>query len=142
MGTRMNDNTNYLEHIGLVTDSSNSRLKISLVGSSCSGCHKSLCMLGDSKAKEVEIPYKENKFRAGDEVMVRINPSSGYQAVVLLYFVPFLLILLMLIGMLRAGYNEGISGLASLLILVPYFTLLYTFRKIISAQCKMEVIRR
>jgi len=138
----MNDNANYLEHIGLVTDSSNSRLKISLVGSGCSVCHKSLCMLGDSKAKEVEIPYKENAFRAGDEVIVRINPSSGYQAVVLLYFVPFLLILLMLTGMLRAGYNEGISGLTSLLILGPYFGLLYTLRKVISTQCKMEVVKR
>ncbi len=142
MGTHMNDTTNYLEHIGLVTDSSNSRLKISLVGSGCSACHKSLCMLGDSKAKEVDIPYKENRFRAGDEVIVRINPSSGYQAVILLYFVPFLLILLMLLGMLRAGYNEGISGLMSLIILGPYFGLLYTFRKVISTQCKMEVVKR
>ncbi len=135
-------NTNYLEHIGLVTDCSNSRLKISLVGSGCSACHKSLCMLGDSKAKEVEIPYKENGFMAGDEVIVRINPSSGYQAVILLYFVPFLLLLLMLIVMLHAGYNEGISGLTSLLILVPYFGLLYTFRKEISTHCKMEVVKR
>lgn len=142
MDTRVNDNSNYLEHIGLVTDSSNSRLKISLVGSGCSGCHKSLCMLGDSKAKEVEIPYKENRFRAGDEVIVRINPSSGYLAVALLYFVPFLLILLTLTGMLRVGYTEGVSGLTSLLILVPYFALLYTFRKMVSTQCKMEVVKR
>lgn len=142
MGARVNDPSNYLEHMGLVTESSNSRLKISLVGSGCSACHKSLCMLGDSKAKEVEIPYKENELRAGDEVIVRINPSSGYQAVVLLYFVPFLLILLMLTGMLRAGYNEGISGLTSLLILGPYFGVLYTFRKVISTRCKMEVVKR
>lgn len=138
----MNPRANYLEHLGLVTDSSNNRLKISLTGLGCSACHKSLCMLGESKAKEVEIPYKENKFRPGDEVIVRINPSSGYQAVALLYFVPFLLIVLMLTGMLRAGYNEGISGLTSLLILGPYFGLLYTLRKKISTQCKMEVVKR
>lgn len=138
----MSHSTNYLEHLGLVTDSSNSRVKISLVGSGCSACHKSLCMLGDSKAKEVEIPVQENSFRAGDEVIVRINPASGYQAVVLLYFIPFVLMVLALIIMLRAGYNEGISGLTSLVILGPYFGLLYTFRRKISTQCKMEVVKR
>jgi sigma-E factor negative regulatory protein RseC len=99
-------------------------------------------MLGDSKAKEVEIPVQENSFRAGDEVIVRINPASGYQAVVLLYFIPFVLMALALIIMLRAGYNEGISGLTSLVILGPYFGLLYTFRRKISTQCKMEVVKR
>ncbi|MEQ1585166.1 MAG: SoxR reducing system RseC family protein [Cyclobacteriaceae bacterium] len=138
----MNHSANCLEHIGLVTDSSNSRLIISLVGSGCSACHKSLCMLGDSKAKEVEIPVQENSFRAGDEVIIRINPESGYQAVFLLYFMPFLLMLLALIIMLRAGYNEGISGLTSLLVLAPYFGLLYTFRKRLGTRCKMEVVKR
>lgn len=138
----MSHSTDYLEHLGLVTDSSNSRVKISLVGSGCSACHKSLCMLGDSKAKEVDIPVQENSFRAGDEVIVRINPASGYQAVVLLYFIPFVLMVLALIIMLRAGYNEGISGLTSLVILGPYFGLLYTFRRKISTQCKMEVVKR
>lgn len=138
----MSHSTNYLEHLGLVTDSNNSRIKISLVGSGCSACHKSLCMLGDSKAKEVEIPAQENSFRAGDEVIVRINPASGYQAVILLYFMPFLLMLLALIIMLHAGYNEGISGLTSLMVLAPYFGLLYQLRKKLGTRCKMEVVKR
>jgi sigma-E factor negative regulatory protein RseC len=141
MGTRLNNNGNYLEHIGLVTDSNNSLLKISLLGSGCSACHKSLCMLGDSKAKEVEIPSQGYNYRIGDEVIVRINPASGYQAVVLLYFMPFLLTFLTLIIMLSSGYNEGISGLISLLVLTPYFGLLYTLRNKL-ARCKMEVIKR
>lgn len=138
----MSHSVNYLEHIGLVTDSSNSRLKISLVGSGCSACHKSLCMLGESKAKEVEIPVQENSFRAGDEVIVRINPESGYRAVTLLYFMPFLLMLLALIVMLSAGYNEGISGLTSLFVLVPYFGLLYIIRNKLGTRCKMEAVKR
>jgi positive regulator of sigma E activity len=133
--------TNALEHIGLVTENKAGRLKISLVGSGCSACHKSLCMLGESKAKEVVISGSLH-FKAGEEVLVRINPASGYTAVVLLYLVPFLLMLLTLIIVLRLGYSEGWAGLGALLILVPYFLFLYGIRKSFHKQCKMEIVSR
>ncbi len=134
--------TDYLEHIGLVTDCSNNRLKISLVGSGCSACHKSLCMLGDSKAKEVQIPSPKTGFIVGDEVLVRINPSSGYKAVFLLYLLPFLLMLISIIVMQNLGYHESIAGVTSLLILAPYFLVVYSLRKQIGSQCHIDVIKR
>lgn len=133
--------TKAMEHIGLVTENNNGRMKISLVGSGCSACHKSLCMLGESKAKEVMISGS-SKFKAGEEVVVRINPASGYTAVVLLYLVPFLLMLLTLIIVLRLGYSESSAGLWALLILVPYFLFLYGIRKSFHNQCKMEIVSR
>lgn len=133
--------TNAMEHIGLVTENHNGRLKIALVGTGCSACHKSLCMLGESKAKEVEISGSL-QFKAGEEVLVRVNPASGYTAVVLLYLVPFLLMMLTLIVVMRLGYSEGWAGLGALLILVPYFLFLYGIRKSFRNQCKMEVISR
>jgi sigma-E factor negative regulatory protein RseC len=138
----MNENVHYLEHIGLVTDRSSSLLKISLVGSGCSACHKSLCMLGDSKAKEIEIPTLQSGLQPGDEVVVRINPSSGYKAVFLLYLLPFLLMLLSILVMQNLGYHESIAGVTSLLILIPYFLIVYSFRKKIGSQCRIEVIKR
>lgn len=142
MGRRMSERTNYLEHMGLVTDCNNGRLKISLVGYGCSACHKSLCMLGDSKAKVVEIPWRNTRFLAGEEVLVRINPSSGYKAVFLLYLLPFLLMLVSIIVMQNLGYHESIAGVTSLLILVPYFLVVYGFRKNIGSQCHIDVIKR
>ena len=130
---------NYLEHAGIVTDSQNGRIKISLTGSGCSACHKSLCMLGDSKAKEVEIPMKENRLRIGDTVIVKINPASGYKAVLLLYVLPFCLMILTLLSASGLGYNEGMAGLTSLLILVPYFSLLFLMKKWLSSQCTIDV---
>jgi positive regulator of sigma E activity len=138
----MNDETDYLKHIGLVTDSQNGRIRISLVGSGCSACHKSLCMLGDSKAKEVEISARENWFKAGDEVIVKINPASGYKAVALLYLIPFMLMIIALAGMSRLGYNEGIAGLASLLVLVPYYGMIWLLRNSLGSQCKIDVEKR
>jgi len=138
----MTQEMDYLEHIGLVTDNCNGRVKISLVGSGCSACHKSLCMLGDSKSKEVEISSSGNNFQAGDEVLVRVNPASGYKAVAFLYLLPFILILLVLMFLLQRGYSEGIAGLGSLLILIPYFGMVYGFRKQIGSNCTLEVEKR
>jgi sigma-E factor negative regulatory protein RseC len=142
MGRRVSENTNYLEHRGLVTDCHNGRLKISLLGSGCSACHKSLCMLGDSKAKEVEIHSPDASFITGEEVLVRINSSSGYKAVFLLYLLPFLLMLISIIVMQNVGYHESISGVISLFILIPYFLVVYSFRKRIASQCHIDVIKR
>jgi len=138
----MTHDTNYLEHVGLVTDMQPGRVKIALVGSGCSACHNSLCMLGDSKAKEVEVLTKESLFQSGDEVVVKINPASGYRAVLLLYVSPFLLMLLTLVFMMRLGYPEGLTGIASLLVLVPYFGILYLLRKKLGSHCHIEVVKR
>ena len=137
----MNRDTNYLEHAGLVTDAQQGRVKISLVGSGCSACHNSLCMLGDSKAKEVEV-LTNVLFQSGDEVVVKINPASGYRAVLLLYINPFLVMLLTLVLMMRFGFSEGLTGIASLLVLVPYFGTLYLLRKNLGSHCHMEVVKR
>jgi positive regulator of sigma E activity len=133
---------NYLENIGLVTNSQRGRVRISLIGSGCTACHNSLCMLGDSKAREVEIIDKKNLFKTGDEVMIKINPASGYMAVLLLYLVPFLLMLLTILLMMHSGSSEGISGIMSLLILAPYFGMIYMLRGKLSSQCKIVVEKR
>jgi sigma-E factor negative regulatory protein RseC len=138
----MNEEVRYLEHIGRVTDTLNGRVKISLIGSGCSACHKSLCMLGDSKAKEVEILSNTNEFETGDEVIVKINLASGYKAVALLYLIPFLLMMLSLVGMSRLVYNEGIAGLTSLLILIPYYGMIYLQKDSLRSQCSIDVEKR
>ncbi len=138
----MNAEISYMEHTGLVTDSQNGRIRISLVGSGCSACHKSLCMLGDSKAKEVEIPARDYGFKSGDEVIVKINPSSGYKAVALLYLVPFVLMIISLAGMTQLGYHESLAGLTSLLILVPYYGFIYLLKNTLRSQCSIEVEKK
>lgn len=135
----MTNSVNYFEHTGLVTANQNGRITISLTGSGCSACHNSLCMLGDSKAREIKIPQQGFKLKVGDEVVVKINPASGYKAVAFLYLVPFLLMLGSLLFMLGKGYPEGISGLTSLLMLIPYFSILYGFRKQLGSRCSIDV---
>jgi positive regulator of sigma E activity len=99
-------------------------------------------MLGSSKAKEIDLVFDKNSFRAGDEVLVKVNPASGYKAVMLLYVFPFVLMMLALFLVANAGYSEGIAGLASLFVLLPYFFMIYLFKKSLAGQCNFEVVKR
>ena len=136
------NNASHIEHGGFVKETNESKLTITLTGSGCTSCHNSLCMLGESKAKEVTIEIPRHSFHIGEEVVVRINPSSGYQAVLLLYLAPFALMICCLWIAFELGYQEGIAGLSSLLVLVPYFAILYMFRKTLARQCRIDILKR
>jgi sigma-E factor negative regulatory protein RseC len=138
----MTSEEQHIENIGFVTESRNGHVKVSLLGGGCTSCHNSLCMLGESKAKELDLEIRNELFRAGDEVVVKINPSSGYKAVMLFYLLPFFIMITALWFVIRLGYNEGIAGLASITLLVPYFGILYLFRNKLRSQCKIDIEKR
>lgn len=138
----MNTYTNTIEHLGYIKSTDSKSIRVSLVGQGCSSCHNSLCMLGESKSKEIELKSFGQHFAIGDEVLVRINPSSGYAAVLLLYLIPFLLMMCTLWMVLRSGLDEGLAGISSLLILIPYYGVLYLFRKQLGSQCKIDITKR
>jgi sigma-E factor negative regulatory protein RseC len=131
----------YLQHSGCVTSFVNNKVKITLTEvSGCSSCHNSLCMLGESKAKEIEVPVKDKVYTVGDNVLVRIKPSSGYLALFLLYLVPFGLMIAAMMLLLQYNYSEGVAGLGALLILVPYYGVLYLAQQYFQKQCEFEVL--
>lgn len=133
----------YIETTGLVTSCHYDRVTILLSGSSgCASCHNSLCMLGESQSKYVEVPAGSNSFFPGDEVLVRVRPASAYAAMLWLYGIPFLLVMVTLMVMLGLGHPESIAGIASLLILVPYFIIFYSVRKHSGKTCQLEVIKK
>lgn len=118
-------------------------MKISLVGAGgCASCHKSLCMLRDTTYREVEVPYNQHGFSVGDEVLVRMKPSSGYAAVAWLYFIPFVLMMVVMMVALNFQVSEAIAGLGALLILMPYYGLLLLTRKYLKRQCQFNVVKR
>jgi positive regulator of sigma E activity len=138
----MSEANQYIEQIGLVKSTEGGRVKIVLSESGCSACHNSLCMLGESKAKELDVMLKGQSFKIGEEVVVKINPSSGHKAVAILYILPFLLMVGFMWLAIRVGYNEGIAGLSAILILLPYFGLVYMLRKSLGSQCTIDVTTR
>ncbi|MBX2955013.1 MAG: SoxR reducing system RseC family protein [Cyclobacteriaceae bacterium] len=133
----------YIEQPGFISSLQHGMMKVSLVGSGgCSSCHKSLCMLRDTSQREVVVPGTQQAFQVGDEVLIRMKPSTGYAAVMWLYVIPFVLVVLVMITMLIFNSGEGVAGLSALLALVPYYGLLLLGRKYFQKQCQFEVVKR
>ncbi len=99
-------------------------------------------MLRDNSLREVELPYKQHSFQVGDEVSVRMKPSTGYAAVGWLYVLPFVVMIVVLIFVLMVNGSEGIAGISALLVLAPYYGMLYLRRAFFQKQCQVEVVKR
>ena len=98
--------------------------------SGCASCHaKGLCSLGDSKAKEVELPTRGwDNWKVGDEVSVVLRASMGHKAVWLAYVIPLVLMVAALLGTLAAGGSELLAGLVAIAAIALYYGVIWLLR--------------
>ena len=130
-----------IKHKGTVIDINNNTIFVELISqSACSACHaKSLCSI-DSQKKIIEIENNNiNLFAVGENVNVILKESLGLKAVCLAYFLPFITFVLTLVLCLNMGISEGLSAILSLLILVPYYTILYFFQNKLKKEFYFEI---
>ena len=96
----------------------------------CSECHAAgLCGMADIAEKAVEVatdPYAG--YGVGDEVEVLLKASMGMKAVWLAYFIPLLILLAVILGLIALGLPEVVSGLIGIAAIGIYYLLLYLFR--------------
>lgn len=97
--------------------------------SACSGCHaKSLCTVAESSVKTIEIEDRSGSYHVDEEVYICGTYATGLRAVVLAFIVPLFLIIISLFLGNRLTGNEITGGLIGLLILFPYYGVLYLIR--------------
>ncbi len=89
--------------------------------------------------KEVEVFNFRNQYTKGQAVTILFKESKGFTALFFGYVLPFILILLTLIISNSITNNELFSGLLSLSILAPYYTVLYFFRHRLKKVFNFEV---
>jgi positive regulator of sigma E activity len=120
------DNFESIEHDGIVQRSDNNSVTIKILSvSACAGCHaEGSCSLSGMEEKNVETP--------GDHVTVVMKKSAGYAAVMLGYVFPLILLILVLIILASSGVSELEAGLGAISVLIPYYFILWVFRKRIS----------
>ncbi|MCK4664297.1 MAG: SoxR reducing system RseC family protein [Bacteroidales bacterium] len=118
--------TKSIEHIGIVQSVDNEITKVNiLVQSACSSCHaKSMCSVGDSEEKIIDIINTKETYNIGEKVNVIMEQSLGYKALFLGYVLPFLIVLITLIILSAITNNEVLAGIISITILVPYYLIL------------------
>lgn len=96
----------------------------------CSECHAAgLCGMADVAEKAIEVatdPYAT--YRVGDEVEVMLRASMGMKAVWLAYFIPLIILLVVILGLSAFGMAEVPAAAAGLTALGLYYLALYLFR--------------
>jgi sigma-E factor negative regulatory protein RseC len=127
---KKSDSRETIQHDGIVKKVDSNSVIVSITSSSaCSGCHaEGICGISGKEEKIVDIKGKYN-VSTGDPVTILMQQSTGYKAVVLSYLIPLVILISSLIVLSSFSISELISGLAAISLLVPYFLILYLFRK-------------
>ena len=122
---------NLIDHLGIVDriEGDVAHVKINSE-SACSACHaKGVCGAADQEEKFLDVPLSGASYKTGEQVHVQVARRLGFKAVALGYFYPFLLLMAVLILLLLIGMSELKAGSLALLSILPYYLLLYLFRK-------------
>jgi sigma-E factor negative regulatory protein RseC len=84
--------------------------------------------MSESEVKIVEVKGSYS-VTPGDSVSVLMKQSQGYAAVLYGYIFPLLSVIIILMILAGLGVPELTAGLVSLGMLLPYYLILYLFRK-------------
>ena len=125
------NNQETISHEGIVTKITDDELEIKIVSqSACAACHaKSACGMGEQAEKILTVPRpKDQNYSLMQKVNVTMAIGQGNKAAVLAYLIPIVLLLAVLFICLGVGLNEGLSALISIVVLIPYYTILYLQR--------------
>jgi sigma-E factor negative regulatory protein RseC len=90
---------------------------------------KGSCSVAEMEEKIVEVEhYQGSPLKPGHPVTLAMKRSSGNRAILFGYFIPFLVVLTVLIAGSFFTSHEGLLGLLALGSLVPYYLVLYLKR--------------
>ncbi len=140
----MSENTaNQITHDGIIKHITEDKIIVSIVSmASCASCSvKGACSASDVEEKILEVkklPGRE--YNRGDFVTIVTNTSVGAWAVMFGYVFPLIVVVISLIILTSIMDNEGIAGLISIALLVPYYFALYLSRKWMSDSFEFRLI--
>jgi sigma-E factor negative regulatory protein RseC len=131
-----------ITHEGIIDHIENDTVFVRILSkSACAECHsKSMCGVSEMNEKLIEVKQKGSGFTTGETVNVILDRSLGNKAVLLGYFIPFiLLITTLLVSSLYFG--ELWSGLLAVAVLIPYYLLLFAFKDKLSKTFHFRIER-
>ena len=118
-------------HPGIIEEVTGEKILVKILSqSACSTCMaKGTCSVAEVEEKIIEVEAaKGDVWKAGQQVMVRMQQSLGLKAVFLGYLLPLIVLVVSTIVFLSLLKNEGWAALLSILMLGPYYAVLYFFR--------------
>lgn len=120
-----------INHNGIIEKIDKGMVYVKIIQhSACSGCHaRSMCTASESKEKIIEIPDNSGTFHVNEEVLICGQSSLGLQAVFIAFVIPLVLVLAAVATGNGLHWEETLSGLAGLLLLIAYYCILYALRE-------------
>jgi sigma-E factor negative regulatory protein RseC len=128
-------------HQGIVESISGKEVRVRFVAhSACSGCHaKGVCSVSNTEEKFVDVKNSLPGLSKGDHVEVVLAQSQGFKAVWYGYGLPLIVLLAVIFVFNGITGREGLSALIGLGSLVPYYLLVYLFRKQITSSIEFKL---
>lgn len=132
-----------IKHLGVVESVDERCVKVRIVQSSaCASCKISKqCNSSESKEKIVDVYMRDSDLTPGENVAVFASYGVGAYAVFLGMLLPMLLVVVVLFIMLSIGCGELSSSICSLGSLIPYYLLIFAFRKKIDRKVNFQIER-
>ncbi len=125
----MSSNT-CVEQKGIIEEIKDGVAKVNITSfSACSSCQsQSACQMGEIAEKVIDVSVDSTNFHKGEQVKVIMKKSLGMKATLLAYIIPFIILMASLIVLTSIGLSEGVSGIISILLLAPYYIVLYLLK--------------
>ena len=136
--------TNTIEHQGIIVSIDNNIAHVRIEQTSaCASCHvKSVCGASEKTEKIIDAHIADKTLKTGDQVTIIGQKSLGFQAILLAYVLPFVVIVFALFIVNIFTTNEVIIGTCALASLIPYFTALRLMRNKIQAKFQFYAIKK
>ncbi len=136
-------NTNHnIQHDGVITKITNHIVTVTLNGNiNCEACKaKTICGSSESNQKEVEVLNTNPLLQINDQVEVLLRKDLGLKAVFWAYVLPFILLITVLI-ISSFFLTEWLSGVLSILVLIPYYLILFVYKKTFYKSFKFSILK-
>ena len=131
-----------ITHQGVISKISKNKITVALKGNvNCEGCKaQSACGVSDSNDKEIEIVNTMQSFQLNESVDVLLKRELGLKAVFWAYVFPFILMMIVLVTT-SFFVKEWIAGLLSLIILLPYYYMLYMLKDTFQKAFQISILK-
>ena len=131
-----------VSHEGIVTNIKGDDVEVKILSkSACASCNiKTACNMSEMQEKIITISApKDKKLSIGQEVKVCMALRQANRAVIFAYAIPSIILISMIFILNYLKIDEGINALISIGSLVPYYIILYLFKKKIKSKFKYEI---
>ena len=124
-----------IDHAGVIKSVEDGIATVEILQkTSCASCELTgACSSSESSIKEVQVPIKSLNYEKGDHVNIVFTRSEGFTALFIGYVLPFIVMIVTMSIAKLLDYGDLAAGLASLLILIPYYGGLFLLKNQIRA---------